>query len=43
MEHLNNKVITMFENNPMIKPIKFTSEEIVDQGIPFDIKLLQLL
>ena len=33
----------MFPENPSIKPIKFTSEKIEDQGVKFDIKLLHLL
>jgi ATP adenylyltransferase len=40
---LRDRVAAIFPENPSIKPIKFTSEKIVDQGIEFDIKLLQIL
>ena len=43
MQLLNERVIAMFPNNPMIKPIDFSQDTIDDQGIPFNIKLLKLL
>lgn len=33
----------MFPNNPSIKPIEFTYENVTDHGIQFNIKLLKLL
>lgn len=43
LSSLKERVASMFPENPSIKPIKFTSEKIEDQGIKFDIKLLNLL
>ena len=43
LSQLNERVISLFPNNPSIKPIHFTAEDINDQGIVFNIKLLQLL
>lgn len=40
---LRERVAVMFPDNPSIKPIRFTSEKIIDKGIHFDIKLLHLL
>lgn len=43
LSQLNERVISLFPNNPSIKPINFTAEDINDKGIVFNIKLLQLL
>lgn len=33
----------MFPNNPMIKPIESEADIVMDQDIPFNIKLLKIL
>ena len=40
LSSLRELIASMFPENPSIKPIKFTSEKIADQGIIFDVKLL---
>ena len=40
---LKERVCQMFPENPMIVPIKFTEETVSDNGINFNIKLLNLL
>lgn len=43
MTLLKGRISEQFINNPSIKPIKFTEENINDKGINFNVKLLQLL
>ena len=43
LQLLKQRVTQMFPNNPSIKPIEFEAETMVDQDIPFDIKLLKIL